>query len=509
MLFSLNFHKITLTFCSLLLKCEIFIGTHLMTTIPLRNFLEIPYDELEEANLEAKEKVAKRTSEDTLKEHYLKYLYDEKKLKAITVCFSDIEGRFHMLDYDKKFLLKSYDNLTFDGSSIRGFSVVRESDLRLTIDWGSFRWLPSDVFGPGKVIVFGLIKDKDGTGYSSDMRGKLKDYCNELFNRDGTVSNISVEAEGFLFQGLNAEQDFSSKAGFQLVSSGGYYNSLPKDPLKLFIDSFAEAQRALGFENEKDHPEVAPSQFELNYKYCDAVLAGDQLQLYKLVARQVAANMGMTASFLPKPIAGINGSGMHCNISLSRKDKNLFYDPSGEDYLSTSAWSFVDRLLNNANDICLILNSSVNSYRRLDPHFEAPNQIKSSAVDRTSMVRIPLGNEKSSRIEVRTVAPDANPYLSFYILLRTGLDGPMTEQLTSENRRTRTRFLPGNIYDAIRLCKGSAFVGEVIGEENKEKFVDRKIAAADRCPKELGSMVKTSEIRFHHEITNQFLWSQF
>lgn len=480
-----------------------------MTNLELRNFLEIPYDQLEEMNLEAKSKVEKRTAEDELKEYYLRYLHDEKRLKAVTVCFSDIEGRFHMLDYDKKFLLQSYDNLTFDGSSIRGFSVVRESDLRLAIDWGSFRWLPSDVFGPGKVIVFGFIKDKDGSRYSSDMRGRLKEYCDHLYKSDGITTNISVEAEGFLFEGLNAEQTYNSREGFKLVSSGGYFNSLPKDPLKLFIDSFAEAQRALGFENEKDHPEVAPSQFELNYKYCDALLAADQLQLYKLVARQVAANMGLTACFLPKPIAGINGSGMHCNLSLAKKGQNMFWDPAGEDHLSKKAWDFVDRLLNNANDICLILNSSVNSYRRLDPHFEAPNQIKSSAVDRTSMVRIPLGNEKSARIEVRTVAPDANPYLSFLTILQTGFEGPMTETITSESRRTRTRFLPGNIYDAARFFKGSTFISEMLGEDNKDKFVDRKLLAADRCPRELGTLVKTSEILFHHEVTNQYLWTQF
>jgi glutamine synthetase len=481
-----------------------------MTNIPgLKNFLEIPYDELEDKNLEAKEKVSKRTAPEVLQEYYLKYLHDVKTIKAVTVCFSDIEGKLHMLDYDKKFLLKSYDNLTFDGSSIRGFSVVNESDLRLTIDWGSFRWLPSDVFGPGKVIVFGLIKDRDGTNYSSDMRGRLKDYCDKLYAKDSIVANVSVECEGFLFQGVSAEQSYVSHKGFDLVSSGGYYNSLPKDPLKIFIDNLAEAQRAMAFQNEKDHPEVAPSQFELNYSYCDALMAADQLQLYKLVARQVAANMGMTACFLPKPVAGINGSGMHCNMSLNQKGKNLFFDAQGEDGLSKKGWDFVDRLLNSANDICLILNSSVNAYRRLDPHFEAPNQIKSSAVDRTSMVRIPLANEKSARIEVRTVAPDANPYLSFLTLLMTGMQGPMTETITSETRRTRTRFLPDNIYDGIRFFKGSEFITEMIGEQNKEKFIERKQASADRCPKELGVFVKTSEVLFHHEITNQYLWSKF
>ncbi|PIR20908.1 MAG: glutamine synthetase [Deltaproteobacteria bacterium CG11_big_fil_rev_8_21_14_0_20_47_16] len=480
-----------------------------MSDTSLRNFLEIPYDTLEELNLEAKEKVAKGTPDEKLQEYYLKYLADEKRIKAVTVCFSDIEGRLHMLDYDKKFLLKSHDNLTFDGSSIRGFSQVRESDLRLVVDWGSFRWLPSDVFGPGKVIVFGLVQDREGVNYESDMRGRLKHFCDTLQKNQGLVANISVECEGFLFEGINAEQSFNPRDGFKLVSSGGYYNSLPKDPLKLFIDTFAEAQRAMGFENEKDHPEVAPSQFELNYSYCHALQAADQLQLYKLLARQVAANMGMTASFLPKPIAGINGSGMHCNMSLSKNGKNIFWDANGEEKISKEAWDFVDRILNNANDICLTLNPSVNAYRRLDPHYEAPNQIKSSPVDRTSMVRIPLGNEKSARIEVRTVAPDANPYMAFLTLLGTGLNGPMTETITSESRRTRTKFLPDNIYDGIRLMKASTFMSELLGPETADKYIQRKIAAAERCPKELGTMVKMGEVLFHHEVTNQYLWSQF
>jgi glutamine synthetase len=472
----------------------------------LKNFLELTYEELEIRNLEAKERQLKGEDCEGI---YLEALAKEKTLKAVTVLFSDLEGKLHMLDYDKKFLLKSYDNLTFDGSSVRGFSQVSESDLRLSIDWSSLRWMPSDVFGPGKVFVFGLIKDRDGKIYPSDFRGILKGYLESLKKDKGYTVNIAVECEGFLFKGRNAEQNFNSRDGFSLVSSGGYYSSLPNDPLRIFIDRFAEAQRALGFENEKDHPEVAPSQFELNYSYTDALVAADQVMLYKLIARQVAANLDMTASFLPKPIAGINGSGMHTNMSISKGGKNLFYDASGEDSLSAFAWDFVDRILNSANDICLTLNPSVNAYRRLDPAYEAPNQIKSSAVDRTSMVRIPLGNEKSARIEVRTVAPDINPYLGFYTLIRTGLDGPMTEVITSESRRTRTRFLPSNINDAIRLMKQSEFLTELLGEQTKEKYLNRKIASADRCPRELGDMVKTEEILFHHEVTNQYIWSRF
>ncbi|RMD84494.1 MAG: glutamine synthetase [Candidatus Dadabacteria bacterium] len=475
----------------------------------LKNFLEIPYDRLEQLNLEAKEKVKNRVDDGELKDYYLKQLTDTPTLKALTVCFSDLEGRFHMLDYDKKFLLKSCDNLTFDGSSIKGFSVVSESDLRLVVDWGSFRWLPSDVFGPGKVIAFGYIHERDGSPYVSDIRWQLKNYTDQLWREKGLTVNVSVECEGFLFKGINAEQNFNSREGFELVSSGGYFHSLPKDPLKLFIDAFAEAQRALAFENEKDHPEVAPSQFELNYSYCDALLAADQIQLYKLLARQVAANMGFTASFLPKPIAGINGNGMHTNISVAKEGKNIFYDADGQDGLSEFAWGFIDRVLHSANELSLIMNSSVNSYRRLDPNFEAPNQIRSSAVDRTSMIRVPLANENSARIEVRTVAPDANPYLLLYSLIKTGLEGPLPDNFDDETRRTRTRFLPSNIYDAMRHFKGSEFMKKILGEDTHAKFLDLKRASADRCPRELGTMVKTEEILFHHEVCNQYIWERF
>src|ERR1700740_388542 len=151
----------------------------------LRNFLALTYEELEELNLKVKEQRKKHIPFHKIQEERLKYLADEKRIKAVTVLFSDLEGRLHMLDYDKKFLLRSYDNLTFDGSSIRGFTAQRESDLRLGLDWSAFYWGPADVFGPGKVLVFGEVIDKDGSPYSADIRGVLKAYAQSLFDKNG------------------------------------------------------------------------------------------------------------------------------------------------------------------------------------------------------------------------------------------------------------------------------------------------------------------------------------
>ena len=472
----------------------------------LHNRLALPYSELEELNLKAKEDRLSRKAFHKIQEERVKYLTDEKRVKAVTVLFSDLEGRLHMLDYDKKFLVKSYDNLTFDGSSIRGFTAQRESDLRLGIDWSSFYWAPSDVFGTGKVLVFGDVIDKDGTLYTGDIRSVLKGYAQELYDKEGLTLNAANEIEGFLFQGADAERCYHDTAKFEYVNTGGYYHSLPGDPLREFIDTAAEVQRAMGFENEKDHPEVAPSQFEINYSYGEVLAAADQIQLYKLVCRQIARRMGLTASFLPKPVVGVNGNGMHTNVSITKNGKNIFWDPNGEEKMSKGAWEFVDRILTHGNDICLLLNSSVNSYRRLDPHFEAPNQIKASAVDRGSMVRIPIGNERSARVEVRSVAPDANPYLVMLSIFKTGLSGTTSE---IDNLRSAQRYLPDNIYDALDNFRNAEWTTQLLGEDVKNRYAELKQASADRCPRLLGTFVKTPEVQYHHEVYNQFLWNMF
>src|SRR6267378_3562434 len=431
----------------------------------LRNFLELSYDELEQLNLEAKEQRKNRVAIDKIQEARLKYLTDEKRIKAVTVLFSDLEGRLHMLDYDKKFLIKSWDNLTFDGSSIRGFTAQRESDLRLGICWDAFYWAPADIFGTGKILVFGDVVDKDGTPYGADIRGLLKGFAGDLYKKKGHTLNAANEIEGFLFQGADAERRYHDTNTFNYVNTGCYYHSLPGDPLRMFIDTTAEVQRAMGFQNEKDHPEVAPSQFEINYGYGEVVAAADQIQLYKLICRQVATKMGLTACFLPKPVVGVHG-----------------------------------------NDICLLLNASVNAYRRLDPHFEAPNQIKASAVDRGSMIRIPIGNEKSMRVEVRSVAPDANPYLVMYSIFKAGVDG---ETAKIKNLRQAERYLPDNIYTALDHFRKAEWTTTLLGADVKGRYADLKQASADRCPRQLGTFVKAPEVQYHHEVYNQFLWNLF
>src|SRR5215469_17519442 len=168
----------------------------------LREFLALSYAEIEELNLKAKDQRKNRVAPHKIQEERLKYLTDEKRIKAVTVLFSDLEGRLHMLDYDKKFLLKAHDNLTFDGSSIRGFTEQRESDLRLALDWSSFYWGPSDIFGAGKVLVFGDVLDREGHPYKADIRGTLKAFSSEYFEREGYTMNAANEIEGFVFSGI-------------------------------------------------------------------------------------------------------------------------------------------------------------------------------------------------------------------------------------------------------------------------------------------------------------------
>ena len=226
-----------------------------------------------------------------------------------------------MLDYDKKFLLKSYDNLTFDGSSIRGFTAQNESDLRLGIDWGVFLLRARRHLRPRQGP---RLRRRHRQGRRA-LRRRHPRRAQDLrqrscYEKKGYTLNAANEIEGFLFAGVDAERNFHQTGKFDYVNTGGYYHSLPGDPLRTFIDTAAEVQRAMGFENEKDHPEVAPSQFEINYGYGEVVAAADQIQLYKLICRQVATSMGMTAS-LPAQARGRRQRQRHAHQRLHQQGR--------------------------------------------------------------------------------------------------------------------------------------------------------------------------------------------
>src|SRR5258708_19124517 len=208
----------------------------------LRNFLALSYEELEELNLNAKTQRRDRVPAHKIQEERTKYLADEGRIKAVTVLFSDLEGRLHMLDYDKKFLIKSWDNLTFDGSSIRGFTAQRESDLRLVLDWSAFYWAPADVFGSGKVLVFGEVIDKGGTPYSADIRGVLKSFAVDLHKKQGYTLNAANEIEAFLFKGPDAERHYHESGKFEYVNTGGDFHSLSRESPRALIFHTAAVQ---------------------------------------------------------------------------------------------------------------------------------------------------------------------------------------------------------------------------------------------------------------------------
>jgi glutamine synthetase len=471
-----------------------------------RNFLALSYSELEDLNLAAKADRAARVSPDEIREKRIKYLTDEKRIKAVTVLFSDLEGRLHLLDYDKKFLLGAYENLTFDGSSIRGFTAQHESDLRLGIDWGAFYWVPADVFGAGKVLVFGTVIDKDGSPYSGDLRGVLKVYADKLYTEKNYTLNAANEIEGFLFAGKDAEQRFHETGKFEFINTGGYYHALPLDPLRQFIDFSAEVQRAMGFQNEKDHQEVAPSQFEINYGYGEVVAAADQIQLYKLLTRQIANSMGCTACYLPKPVVGVNGSGMHTNVSISDGKTNLFWDPAG---------------LEQALPIRLGLHRPHPLQRaRSLPHHESQRQLLSPP-------RSPLRSPQSNQgLRHRSRLHDPHPHRQLPLHARRGplrrprrqpLPHPLLH-LQNRHRRHHSRDRqppPGPSLSARQHpvshqdFKASPWITEILGADVQGRFADLKQAAADRSPRELGAFVKGSEVQYHHEVYNQAFWNHF
>ena len=396
-----------------------------------------------------------------------------------------------MLDYDKKFLLKSADNLTFDGSSIRGFSRQAESDLRLAIDWPAFYWLPADVFGPGKVLVFGEVCDQDGTPYAADLRARLKGLRGDSLRKKDMVGPRRERDRGLPLQGprrrapLLRDRRVRVHLDRRLLPLAARRHAAP---LHRHLGRGAARARLRQREGPPRGGALAVRDELRLHRGDDRRRPGPALQADRAPGRGADGHDRVRSCPSRSPASTATACTPTCRSR--RRARTCFYDAKGEDGLSTSAWSFLNRILANANDICLILNSSVNSYRRLDPHFEAPNQIKVSPIDRGSMVRIPIGNERSRRAS-RCARSRPTPTRTSR---STRCSRPASRARSATTRptasSTRTRFLPDNIYDAIRLFKGSKYAQELLGAEVHEKYAELKLASAERCAKALGTRIK-------------------
>lgn len=410
----------------------------------------------------------------------------EKNIKFLRLMFTDILGTLKNVEVpatDEQ-LDKLFDNkMMFDGSSIEGFVRINESDMYLYPDWDTwiiFPWGDED----GKVA--GVICDvytAEGQPFPGDPRGVLKRNLNNMEKLGFKKFNLGPEPEFFLFK-----LDENQEPTLEVNDKGGYFDLAPTDLAGNTRREIVNVLTDLGFEVEASHHEVAVGQHEIDFKYADALKACDNIQIFKLVVKTIARKHGLHATFMAKPKFGINGSGMHCNMSLFTEDgQNAFYDEAGDMGLSEAANYFIGGLLKHAYNYTAITNPTVNSYKRLVPGYEAPVYIAWAGRNRSPLIRVPASRGMSTRVELRSVDPSANPYLTMAVLLASGLDGienkitapeaveaniyVMTE---SERKAHGITDLPSTLHNAVKALREDEVVTAALGEHVLVNFVEAK-----------------------------------
>ena len=372
---------------------------------------------------------AKYTKED------IKKLVAEKQVKFIRLQFTDILGVIKNVEIPVSQLDNALDNkMMFDGSSIEGFVRIEESDMYLFPDLDTFMVFPWTA-EKGKVARFICdIARPDGTPFEGDPRSNLKRALKKMEDLGFTGFNLGPEPEFFLFK-----LDEKGQPTLELNDDGGYFDLAPIDLGENCRRDIVLELEEMGFEIEASHHEVAPGQHEIDFKYANAVEACDNIQTFKLVVKTIARKHGLHATFMPKPLFGVNGSGMHFNLSLFKGEENAFFDKNGELQLSETAYQFMAGVLKHVQGFTAVTNPTVNSYKRLVPGYEAPCYVAWSAQNRSPLIRIPASRGLSTRIELRSVDPSANPYLAMAVILEAGLDGV-------ENKLTPPASVDRNIY---------------------------------------------------------------
>lgn len=343
----------------------------------------------------------------------------EKNVHFIRLAFSDVNGILKNVEIPVSQLDKALDNeMAFDGSSIDGFVRIEEADMRLHPDFNTWTVFPWGSDDRKVAILICDIYTTDGEPFAADPRGNLKRMVEKLDDLGFSAFNLGPEPEFFLFK-LAEDGNPTTRVN----DVGGYFDVAPVDLGENCRREIVLILEDLGFEVEASHHEVAIGQHEIDFKYTDVVDACDKIQLFKLIVKTVARKYNLHATFMPKPIYGINGSGMHCNMSLFKGSENVFFDADSESQLSETAMQFIAGILEHAKAITAVANPIVNSYKRLVSGYEAPVNIAWSTRNRSPLIRIPSARGKSTRVELRSVDPAANPYLALAAILGAGLKG--------------------------------------------------------------------------------------
>jgi glutamine synthetase len=421
--------------------------------------------------------VAKFTKED------IKRIAEEENVKFVRLQFTDILGTIKNVEIPISQLEKALDNkMMFDGSSIEGFVRIEESDMNLYPDldtWVVFPWTAEK----GKVArLICDIYNPDGTPFLGDPRSNLKRILAEMEELGYSDFNLGPEPEFFLFK-----LDQAGEPTLELNDNGGYFDLAPTDLGENCRRDIVLELEEMGFEIEASHHEVAPGQHEIDFKYADALTACDQIQTFKLVVKTIARKHGLHATFMPKPLFGVNGSGMHCNVSLFKDGKNAFFNETSDLQLSEDARHFIAGIINHATAFTAVTNPIVNSYKRLVPGYEAPCYVAWSAQNRSPLIRIPASRGVSTRVEVRSVDPAANPYLAMAVLLKAGLDGiknkltppaPVDRNIYVMNKQEREeegiKDLPATLAAALDELKKDEVIVSALGDHIFEHFIEAK-----------------------------------
>ncbi|MDU1843910.1 type I glutamate--ammonia ligase [Niallia alba] len=407
----------------------------------------------------------------------------EKSVELLHLQFVDIEGILKNITITAQQLDDAVEGkIMIDGSSIKGFSPINKSDSYLLPDLNTFTVLPwTETEGYSEARFLCSVTNPDGSLFEGDTRNVLKKTVERAAEKGYSIS-VGPELEFFLFN-----TDENGYPTSELSDKGGYFEPSPKDlGEKVRIEIF-KTLRAMGFTIEALHHEVAEGQHEINFKYADALTAADLATTYKWVVKTIASQYGLHATFMPKPVFGINGSGMHVNMSFFQDGENSFYDANDDLELSETAYSFIAGVLENVKNFVAVTNPLVNSYKRLVPGYEAPCYLAWSASNRSALIRIPAKRGMATRVELRCPDPSSNPYLTFAVIAAAGLDGvekglkapaPINEDIfhMTEDRREELGIdsLPGGLDAAIAELEAGEIGLKTLGEHVYNEYVAAK-----------------------------------